>query len=66
MRPRFLEHDVIYLNQIELYTDESKSSNSVGCAVIHKDTAYVSELDYAPIFTAELTAVAPALDQVFQ
>ena len=42
------------------------SGNGVGCAVIHKNTANVSKLlDYASVFTAELTAIATALDQVF-
>ena len=46
--------------------DGSKLGNGVGCAVIHEDTAYVSKLpDYASVFTAELTAVATALDQVY-
>ena len=61
---RFLEHDAVQLSQTKLYTDGSKSGNGVGCAVIHEDTAYISKLpDYA--FTVELTAVATALDQVY-
>ena len=53
---------MLHHSQTKLYTDGSKSSNGVGCAVIHKDIAYVSKLpDYASI----LTAVATALDQVY-
>ena len=49
-----------------MYTDGFKSGNGVGCAVIHEDTAHISKLpDYASVFTAELTAVATALDQVY-
>ena len=66
VRSRFLEHDAVHLGQTKLYTDGSKSGNCVGCAVIHEDTAYISKLpDYASVFTAELTAVATALDQVY-
>ena len=44
----------------------SKPSSSVGCAVIPENTAYVFKLpNYASRFTAELTAIATALDQVF-
>ena len=66
VRSRFLEHDAVHFCQTKLYTDGSKSGNGVGCAVIHEDTAYVSKLpDYASVFTAELTAVATTLDQVY-
>ena len=66
VRSRFLEHDTVHFSQTKLYTDGSESGNGVGCAVFHEDTAYVSKLpDYASIFTAELTAVATALDQVY-
>ena len=66
VRSRFLEHDAVHLRQTKLYMDGSKSGNGVGCAVIHEDTAYISKLpDYASVFTAELTPVATALDQVY-
>ena len=66
VRSRFLEHDAVHLSQTKLYTDGSKSGSGVGCAVIHEDTAYISKLpDYASVFMAELTAVATALDQVY-
>ena len=66
VRSRFLELDAVHLGQTKLYTDGSKSGNGMGCAVIHEDTAYISKLpDYASVFTAELTAVATALDQVY-
>ena len=66
VRSRFLEHDAVHLSQTKLCTHGSKSGNGVGCAVIREDTAYISKLpDYASLFTAELTAVATALDQVY-
>ena len=66
VRSRFLEHDAVYFSQTKLYMDGCKSGNGVGCAVIHEDTAYVSKLPYyASVFMAELTAVATALDQVY-
>ena len=61
-----MEHDAVHFTQTKLYTDGSKLGNGVGCAVIHEDTAHVSKLpDYTSMFTAELTAVAPAIDQVY-
>ena len=66
VRSRFLEHDAVHFSQTKLYMVGSKSGSGAGCAVIHEDTAYVSKLaDYASVFTAELTAVATALDQVY-
>ena len=65
VRSRFLEHNV-HFSHTKLYKDGSESGTGVGCAVIHKDTVYVPKLpDYASVFTAELIAVATALDQVF-
>ena len=65
-RAVFYEHNSVHKNEIKLFTDGSKSSNGVGCAVIHESDAYVTKLpDSASVFTAELTAVVGALDLIF-
>ena len=62
---KFLEHDQIHSKSIKLFTDGSKTSSGVGCAVVHSDTSYVGRLsDNASIFTAELTALAKSLEIV--
>ena len=64
---KFLEHNVIHLNQAKLYTHGSKLSSGSGCAVIYEDTSYVSKLpDYSSVFTVELTAVATSFGPSFQ
>ena len=65
VRMRFLEHDQIHSNSVKLYTDGSKTSNGVGCAVIRGDCSHVGRLaNNASIFTAELTAILKSLEIV--
>ena len=59
----FLEHDQIHSNSMKIYTDGSKTSDGVGCAVIYKDCSHVGRLaNNASIFTAELTALCKSLE----
>ena len=53
---------MIYLSYAGLYTDRSESGSGVGCAVILVVLTYADELlDYASIYTADLTAIVAAL-----
>ena len=48
----------MHKNHVKIYTDDSKSPNGVGCAVVHEGGSYIGKLfDYASVFTAELKAI---------
>ena len=65
LRARFYDHDRIHCNSIKIYTDGSKTSDGVGCSVIHDDSSYVGRLsNNASIFTAELTGLVKSLEMI--
>jgi ribonuclease HI len=61
----FLELMDEFLNHIQLYTDGSKESNRVACAMVTGSTLFQCRLpDHCSIFTAELRAILLALDYI--
>ena len=62
VKMRFLEHDEVHSKSIKIYTDGSKTSSGVGCAVIHGNNFHAGRLtNNASIYTAELTALLQSL-----
>ena len=67
LRARFMDHDQVHSGSIKLFTDGSKTASGVGCSVIQSDCFYSGRLsDNTSIFSAELTALAKALEVVSQ
>ena len=62
---QFLEHNVRHSKHEKFYTDGSKCESGVGCAVVYKDTSYITKLpEFASVFTAEITAIIQALELI--
>ena len=62
IKAKFLDHDSIHVNQEKIFTDGSKSSDGVGCAIIYNDFVEQAKLpDTASVFTAELSAIIQSL-----
>ena len=58
---------MVHKNVVRIYTDGSKSDSGVGCAAVLKRTAYTAKLpDTASVFTAEMEAVAMALETAYK
>ena len=63
IKAQFLDHDLSHHDSVKLYTDGSKTINGVGCAVVHGSWSYSGRMsNNASVFTAELTALAKALE----
>ena len=66
IKARFMDHDQAHVDSIKLFTDGSKTVNGVGCAVVHGSYSYSGRIsNNASVFTAELTAIAKALQIIF-
>ena len=62
----FLEHDEVHDGEYKLYTDDSKSSEGVGVAVVVDDFCDSAKLSSsASIYTAELTAIINAMNVAY-
>ena len=63
---QFLAHDNEYhAEHLKVFTDGSKSSDGVGCAVYLNNTVHHAKLaPVASVFTAELTAITEALNLI--
>ena len=65
VKMQFLEHDETHSRSIKVFTDGSKTSSGVGCAVVHGSSSYAGRLcNNASIFSAELTALQKSLEVV--
>ena len=64
-RQLFLEHQQIHSNNIQIYTDGSKSNEGVGCGIIIENNTFHKKLpSYGSVYSAELTAISIALSKI--
>ena len=65
LKASFISHASEHENSISIYTDGSKSSEGVGCAVVTPDTVIKKKLpSISSVFTAELLAVLTAVKYI--
>ena len=66
IKTQLLDLNVKHSKHKNLFTDDSKSEDGVGCAVVHNGTSYAAKLPKsASIFTAKITAIIKAFEIVY-
>ena len=61
---KFSEHDQQHTKDFKIFTDGSKSTDGVGCAIVTRDLSRLGRLpNSASSFTAELTGIVHALKE---